>query len=131
MGYAALLLGASIVPSTQQPTDPLQHFFILISPTLQNILHIPAYALLAWLTCDALSKCRPSRKTSLFIGMATAMSYGMIMEAAQMWVPGRYPSIMDIGFNALGAGIGSWMWGKRKGRVSSARDGAMPTMSRH
>lgn len=120
ISYAALLLVASILPDTRQTGDPFQNLLTFISPTLQNALHIPAYGLLAWLICEAANRRGSSPNLSMIAGMATAMSYGMLMEVIQIWVPGRYPSAMDIAFNALGAGIGSWIWKK------SARHRSLP-----
>lgn len=31
------------------------------------------------------------------------------IEFAQAWIPGRFPSVWDVAFNALGAGLGAWM----------------------
>jgi VanZ family protein len=30
------------------------------------------------------------------------------IEFAQAWIPGRFPSLSDVTFNALGGGLGAW-----------------------
>lgn len=110
IGYTVLLLVASIIPDTKHATDPLQNLFTLISPTLQNLLHIPAYGGLAWLWCNALNRFGTAARMSMALGVFIAVGYGIAMEVVQLWVPGRFPSAMDAGFNFVGAGIGGWIW---------------------
>jgi len=44
----ALLYGISSLPGTPRPDDPaLYSLFYWMPPTLQNILHVPAFAALA------------------------------------------------------------------------------------
>lgn len=53
---------------------------------------------------------RPRREEARWL---TAFGAGLLVsgliETAQVFAPGRYPSVSDLGTNALGASIGAWM----------------------
>jgi hypothetical protein len=59
---------------------------------------------------------------------AAGLAFSAAIECAQCALPGRFASIWDIAFNALGAALGAWIAG-RVGRFAtadgdSARDAA-------
>ncbi len=67
---------------------------------VNNFLHIPAYALLAYF----IHKCLLSSKVYSYIVPAIiAISFGAILELLQAAIPGRTASPMDIALNTTGA----------------------------
>jgi len=74
-----------------------------LKPIISNLLHIPAYGLLFILWYRYLSN-----KTSrvLFYSFVITLAIGILNELYQFLIPNRYPSIMDMMLNIVGAGLG-------------------------
>lgn len=91
------------------PDDPtiIHAVFSWFTPTVHNILHIPAYAVLAWALYRCLSPYLHSR-IMLFLVVIMAGSYGALLEWHQFDIPGRYASFTDVVLNFIGAVIGTW-----------------------
>ncbi|HEX3178030.1 MAG TPA: VanZ family protein [Methylomirabilota bacterium] len=49
---------------------------------------------------------RQAVRILLAVGAAALFSFAM--EAVQLWLPGRYSSIVDVAVNTLGAALGAW-----------------------
>jgi hypothetical protein len=106
----AALFWVSSLPGTLKPGDPgLYVLFYWISPSLQNALHIPVYAILAcawhwalraWLGAPWARTAAACVLTSLF---------GVFDEWNQSFVPGRYGSLTDVVLDVTGAVLGSWL----------------------
>ncbi len=98
--YAALLAVLSLLPSGQ---GRLGGWDEAVSPGLQNVLHVPAYAALAVLVWLGLG-----RRTVgwLVLVAAGSAAFGAGLEFAQAAIPGRMGSIMDAGLNAVGVVLG-------------------------
>jgi len=76
-----------------------------ITPTLQNLLHVPAYAVLAALALlGASAGHEPGTKRKLWIALACC-AYGALLECAQAAVPGRVGSLSDALLNAAGVAV--------------------------
>lgn len=103
--YLALMLVTSVIPMAAD--SPTPDFLLKLDPGIQNLLHIPMFALLIWVLFAAydLSFSGQLLVPSLVV-TAAAIGYGILLEAVQMFVPGRYASLDDMLFNALGVGIG-------------------------
>jgi VanZ family protein len=72
-------------------------------PALQNLLHVPVYAGLAWLLWRAL-------RGRALLAAAIAIAYGALDEVHQMFVQGRTASVTDALLNALGAAaVAAWV----------------------
>ncbi len=76
---------------------------------LEEILaHIFLYAVLSFLICQSVLSLRP--KTELwkiiFFSLAATILYGISDEYHQGFVPGRFVSFSDLGFDFLGSSIG-------------------------
>jgi VanZ family protein len=89
------------------------------------ILHVCEYAVLAFLIARAFSQTKkePKRSFSVIIILAFSISvlYGTTDELHQLYVPGRHPDSMDVFVDALGSGMGVfvWYWYKIRGLVIS------------
>jgi len=71
-----------------------------------KLLHLGAYAGLAFLLAAALTACRLKRGT-LLITLAVAAVYGCVDEVSQMLVKGRDADIADWAADVFGAGVGA------------------------
>ncbi len=78
-----------------------------VPPVLQNLLHLPAYALLGWLWFRALANHRWSPSLILFAAFILASLYGAFDELHQMYVPGRFATLTDLAANVIGSAMGA------------------------
>lgn len=99
-GYAAVLIVGSVLPAGDSAT--LSRWSRLVSPGLQNLLHVPAYAGLVVLAAWPI-KQTPHRRLALIALGAAALGAGL--EAAQAAIPGRFGSPTDALLNMLGIGL--------------------------
>jgi VanZ family protein len=68
---------------------------------LHNLCHVPAYAGMAFLLIGVFRVFSVKR---VFVkAFFFSLLYGIIMEFFQGLVPGRTPSLLDMGLNTLGA----------------------------
>lgn len=67
-----------------------------------NAIHVPAYAVFAYLWVCTLGK---TNNQTLFWVFFISVSYGILMEIGQSFIPGREASLSDAMLNALGAGV--------------------------
>ena len=49
------------------------------------------------------------------------MGLSALIEGAQFFAPGRFPSLADLATNTAGAGIGAWLAARAPGRVDAVR----------
>jgi VanZ family protein len=106
----AALYWLSSVPGTPLPAEQeVYALFQWVPPALQNALHVPVYATLAFTLRWALGAWpRVSSMAGLF-ACAIASVYGVFDEWHQSFVPGRYASLTDVAFNMAGAVVGIWL----------------------
>jgi VanZ family protein len=72
------------------------------------MIHIPAYGVLSFLWFMSFMKMEPQRKVLLvncFVCIALVL-FAISDEVHQSIVPGRIASIIDVGLDVLGIGIG-------------------------
>ena len=101
--YILALVAATLLPSG---TDALGGWDLVLTPALQNVLHVPAYALLAILVFLALSISRQlGGRKILWIGL-TCFACGLLLEFLQAVIPGRIASLTDTLLNLCGIIIG-------------------------
>jgi len=115
--YAVALTIVSLLPSGR---DTLGGWDSHLTPTIQNVLHVPAYTGLLVLVCLAFKSPPGASLTRLFVIALLCGGFGVVLEIAQLFVPGRTGSVIDILLNltgiALGAAIAlSW---RRSGRTT-------------
>ena len=100
----------SSLPGTPLPDDPaLYVVFYWVPPSVQNALHVPAYAALAWAWCWALGAWLRVLSARVISACAIASAYGVLDEWHQSFVPGRYASLTDVALNVVGAALGIWL----------------------
>ena len=106
----ALIFLTSSIPATRQPIDlSLTGLLAWVPPSLQNTLHVPAYALLAMLIGRALRLWTLSVAAAGILAFATATAFGVFDEWHQLSVPGRYGTATDVVLNVVGAALGIWL----------------------
>jgi len=96
----AAIFFVSSLPSVPRPeaANPFDY----VPPALNNLLHIPAFGLLTllWLRGVEALGCGP--RARYFCAPGIAFLFGVFDEWHQLSVPGRYGSILGVGFNLLG-----------------------------
>jgi hypothetical protein len=109
LGMLALFWLSSI-PGKPFPGDPELYGLILwVSPSVQNALHVPVYAMLAWSWHWALGAWQNASRARIFLACTIASVYGVLDEWHQSFVPGRFASLTDAVFNVAGAVLGVWL----------------------
>jgi len=77
-----------------------------ISPDVQNFLHLPLYGGLACLWFWALRHWLEETIYKYLLTLILTLGYGLLDEWHQTFVPGRFGSLTDVGFDLTGAVIG-------------------------
>jgi VanZ family protein len=101
LSYTGVIFILSSVPNTERTGN----FLALIDPRLQNLLHVPSYALLVLLWILTLRTHGFSKYASLSVAFSVSSGYGALAELCQIWVPGRVPSVSDFLFDVAGAAL--------------------------
>jgi len=86
------------------------HIIGLVTPRIQNFLHIPVYGLLALLWIFTLRAYGSSERRSALLAILLSAAYGGIMEFWQFWIPGRFASTMDMVLNVTGILLFTWVY---------------------
>ena len=103
-----LLLASSAIPMDHE-IQGIQ-FVIDLNPTNQNLLHIPAYIVLAILILQIFQNYQIDgwrRNALVLLGSGLI---GILSEIIQIAVPGRYGGLTDIGLNFIGTIAGILMY---------------------
>jgi len=113
--YAAALAAVSLLPSGAEAFGGWDR---RIAPTVQNAVHVPAYAVLVILAASALLPAGAVRGRSLARVAIACCLFGLALEAAQATIPGRRGSLLDVMLNVAGVAAGTLavlVWaGRRK-----------------
>lgn len=120
----AVLYWLSSLPVTPLHEDPaLYGLFYRMPSWLQNALHVPAYAILAWTTWWALGAWLREPSTKVISACAIASAYGIFDEWHQFFVPGRYASFIDVILDLAGVAVGIWLaaWTGSRARTIMSR----------
>ena len=97
------LFALSAVPQPEQAGLPR---IIMLPPTWQNLLHVPAYFILAMLWWRTLRTQKWSVTASVTAAVLVSVVYGVLDEVHQYFVPGRFLSVTDAMLNLVGAVLG-------------------------
>ena len=77
-----------------------------ISPNVQNFLHLPVYGGLAFLWFLTLRHWVAESGYRYLLALLFTLGYGFLDEWHQTFVPGRFGTLTDVGFDVMGAVIG-------------------------
>lgn len=99
----AMISLLSSIPGS--PEEGGLKFLANIDPNLQNLLHIPLFGLLQFLWLKAFAKHGIPGRKIIVTCLAISLSFGCLDELHQMFVPGRYASLMDIFLNFTGIAV--------------------------
>lgn len=93
-----------------------------LNPQLQNLLHIPLFGLLQYLWLRAYCRKGCTSWKLWLICLGITLGYGALDEFHQLFVPGRYASLLDMLLNATGAVLATvlfgWLAKKKTGTLS-------------
>ena len=81
-----------------------------VTPTIQNLLHIPAYGLLALLWIFTLRAHGFTERRIILLATLLSAAYGTIIEFLQILIPGRFASPMDFLLNVAGILLFTWVY---------------------
>jgi len=102
--YMLVILFLSLLPMNRD----IKAFQILIDldSVIQNLMHVPVYALLAVLGMQIFSIYTGTFWKTVSIVATFSVGFGILLEFLQLIIPGRYPSAADMVLNSVGALIG-------------------------
>ncbi len=103
-----LIFIESSIPMDGGPHDIA--FLTSLDPTLQNLLHIPLYGMLAFLWNRSLQKNHYNSSKMALMAFFLTISYGCLDELHQSFIPGRYGGLLDIYLDAIGAFCGIFVF---------------------
>jgi len=106
LSYMCLLFILSSIPGAEENG----HHVGLVSSKVANMLHVPAYGLLALLWIFTLRDHGMTEHRSMCAAFLVASGYGALTELHQLWIPGRFPSTSDVMFNVAGSMIFIWLY---------------------
>lgn len=81
-------------------------FAQIIDKPIRKMAHMAEYAVLGALLMWTVVLWRESRKKNLLLACLIATIYACTDEIHQLFVPGRYGSVIDVGIDSVGALIG-------------------------
>lgn len=113
-----LIAVMSSIPGTQ---DGVPTFLGLVPPTLQNLLHLPLFALLGYSWAQSLTRLGTRAALAMLIAAVVSFGWGVLDEWHQLYVPGRYGSLTDIVLDAAGVVSGLLVFGVRTARNARHR----------
>ena len=73
-----------------------------IHPDLADLLHAPAFGVLAWLLIVSFRSYGVGRRAAVIAAIAVASACGVMVELVQASAPGRNPSLSDGFMDAAG-----------------------------
>ena len=101
--YMASVFVLSSIPGDTGADTAVGVLLQWVSPTWQNLLHVPLYAGLTLTWLWALAPSYLGYRHRLLTAFLLTAAWGVFDEVHQSFVPGRYASWTDIGLNLLGA----------------------------
>lgn len=110
LAWAGIIYGLSAIPGTVETPEGGRVLFEWLPPDLQNLLHIPVFAVLAALLCRALVAWPLERRSVIAIALLATAAWGVLDEWHQASVPGRYSSLTDVILDGIGAAAGAWIY---------------------
>ena len=111
LALTALVALLSLIPGTPLEGDSQLVLSVAAVPsTLQNAMHLVLYGALAVLWSWALERGHGR----LALAAAGVIAYGCVLELAQLAVPGRFASVLDVALNTAGVALAAMIVGARR-----------------
>jgi VanZ family protein len=110
--YTALLQALAKLPNTtvhpapQSAVNAVGTLLFSIPIAVQNLAHVPLYAVLGVLWCWAAMTRLSGRAAAIAVAAVLCTAFGLLIEASQLSVPTRTFSAIDAAANVLGALVG-------------------------
>ena len=101
IGLMVLITISSSIPMDAAHADK---WYASLEPNIQNLIHIPVFALLSYLWAQTLTKS--FFRNILLSAAVITILFGCFDEFHQVFVPGRYAGLLDIMLDTAGAVIG-------------------------
>lgn len=111
-----LILVGSLMPMADIPEQE-KTVWEQIRSVITNLMHVPMYGVLTLVSLHFFECIRFSRPANAVVSALIAMSVGVLVEMLQMYVPGRYGSLSDIGLNAAGMVGGMVLFFRIRGKT--------------
>jgi VanZ family protein len=111
-----VILAGSLMPMAQIPEQE-KTLWEKVMSVIWNLMHVPMYGVLTLVSLYYFECIRFSRWAGAAVSVVMAMSVGVLIEVLQMYVPGRYGSLSDIGLNAAGVAGGMALFFKTRCRA--------------
>ncbi len=108
LAYASLLLLAAVIPG--EIDGPTPSFTSLEPVRAIDLLHVPAYGLLAWLVLVMLKDYEITGLKGAMAAVILTTVCGATAELLQVMVPGRAASLLDCVLNGIGAAAGATLY---------------------
>ena len=121
IAYMIFITWVSSIPGKANDDIVGGFIFTLLTPSLQNLLHIPAFALLMLLWLYALEQST-NLSTRIIVAFFTTVSFAGLDEWHQSFVLGRYGTTMDFVTDCIGASIMTFAYlsYQKKGQANNA-----------
>ena len=103
IGYMSLILATSLVPGFEISDS---ESISIARQVIQNLLHIPIFAILSILFLQIARNYDIGRWKAGSLAFVFCGIFGLLNEIIQIFIPGRFGGLMDIGLNSIGALIG-------------------------
>jgi VanZ family protein len=105
---ASIAITCTIVLLSSIPEQSLPGAGTLTEQILSNLAHIPAYGVLAyaWLKSFGITVYKEKFPVTMIGVLMGLVLFSISDEILQSFVPGRTPSLMDIGLDLLGICVG-------------------------
>jgi VanZ family protein len=100
-----VIFGLSYISDQGAANDALNPL-AWISPNVQNFLHLPVYGGLAFLWFWALRHWVAEVGFRYLMALIFTLGHGFLDEWHQTFVPGRFGTLTDVGFDVVGAVLG-------------------------
>lgn len=118
VALTALFIGSALPKYPAPPgTAPMTIYFSGMMPVFPGMWevivkksgHVIAFGVLAVLNMRALLGWRVSLKQAAYLAIIFTMTYAMLDEMHQSFVPGRHASGIDIGVDFIGVVLFTWL----------------------
>ena len=97
-------------------------FIRLIRPDLQSGLHIPMFFALTLILLVLLQRIEKRTHNQILFAFVLPNCVGILNEVLQLLIPGRHPSLDDVGLNLVGTILGLvFYFGIRRWRSAGKR----------